>query len=142
MKLRWLSIGLCLILFSLLLPNNLIARAEPNTATTYYVTGTSDPTPGACTVRSGGGYDCPSLRSAVLAANANPGWDTILLHHNTTYQLTIPITSSDQPATGDLDITQHLTFDYTNFCLVNCGATIQGGRILTIGCWRSTMASA
>ncbi len=128
MKLRWLWIGLCLILFSALLPNNLIVRAEPNTATTYYVTGTSDPTPGACTVRSdGGGYDCPSLRSAVIAANANPGWDTILLKHNTIYQLTIPMTSTDQPQTGDLDITQHLTFGYANICIFNCGATIQGG---------------
>ncbi|MBP7689275.1 MAG: hypothetical protein KA765_15265, partial [Thermoflexales bacterium] len=116
MKLRWLLISLCLSAFSALLPNNLIARAEPNTATTYYVTGTTDPTPGACTVRSGGGYDCPSLRAAIIAANSHPGWDTILLQHNTTYQLTILSSGPDDATKGDLDISDDVAFGYTAIC--------------------------
>jgi len=128
MQMRLLLIGLILILFGALLPNTLIARAEPQTATTYYVNGTTDPTPGACTVRSGGGYDCPSLRTAVIAANANFGRDTILLHHNTTYQLTIQTFGTDDATKGDLDFTDDVTFDYTSLCFFGtCGATIQGG---------------
>jgi hypothetical protein len=50
-------------------------------AATYSPTRLDDPVPGACTVQ-----DC-SLRSAVLAANANPGFDHIALA-NGTYSLT------------------------------------------------------
>src|SRR4051812_17951417 len=44
-----------------------------------------------------------SLRSAIMAANAHPGADTILLP-NGTFKLTIAGTGEDAAAKGDLDI--------------------------------------
>jgi predicted outer membrane repeat protein len=114
--------------FMLVLLTALIAQASPQTATTYYVNGTGDPAPSACTVRSGGGYDCASLRSAIIAANTNFGRDTILLHHNTTYQLTILAGGPDDATKGDLDVLDDVNFGYTSLCFSGtCGATIQGG---------------
>ena len=49
-----------------------------------------------------------SLRSAIMAANARPNADTIILPGGT-YQLTIAGGSEDKAATGDLDINGKLT---------------------------------
>ncbi len=49
-----------------------------------------------------------SLRSAIMAANARPNGDTIILPKGT-YTLTIPGANEDQDATGDLDIINKLT---------------------------------
>ena len=49
-----------------------------------------------------------SLRSAIMAANARPGTDTIKLPAGT-FQLTIAGAGEDAAATGDLDITGNLT---------------------------------
>jgi len=112
------------------------AKAAPQ-ANTYIVGGTNDPTPGACTPIVGGGYSCPSLRSAVIAANANPG-STIRLSHGVTYTLSIAPSGNDDAATGDLNLTADTTFNFGNvLCMSNCAAIIQGGadwhdRILNI----------
>jgi hypothetical protein len=58
----------------------------------------------ACT---GAANDC-TLRGAIIAANANPGADTINLPTGT-YTLTIAGTGEDAAMTGDLDITDDLT---------------------------------
>src|SRR5688572_11317135 len=47
--------------------------------------------------------DC-SLRDAVIAANANPGFDFIELR-GTTYSLQIRATQTDTERSGDLDVT-------------------------------------
>jgi hypothetical protein len=47
--------------------------------------------------------DC-SLRDAVVASNANPGPDTILLHEPAPYVLTLAGPDEDSALTGDLDI--------------------------------------
>ncbi len=49
-----------------------------------------------------------SLRSAIMAANAHPGSDTIKLPVGT-FKLTIPGAGEDADATGDLDINGNLT---------------------------------
>src|SRR5438046_171489 len=49
-----------------------------------------------------------SLREAVIAANANPGPDTIVLFAGT-YTLTIVGANEDAAATGDLDISDDVT---------------------------------
>ncbi len=67
-------------------------------ATTYFtVTKTSDTNDGACN------EDC-SLREAIIAANASPGYDIITVPAGT-YLLTIGGTGEDAAAMGDLDIT-------------------------------------
>ena len=105
-------------------------------ASTYIVGSTSDPVPTACAPTIGG-YSCASLRSAVIAANANPG-STIQLTHGVTYTLTIAPAGADDATTGDLNITADTTFNFGNvLCLNNCAATLQGGagwsdRILNI----------
>ena len=68
-------------------------------ATSYTVTRADDPAPGGCTPT-----DC-SLREAVIAANTNPGPDTITLPADT-YILSIAGTGEDAAQTGDLDITE------------------------------------
>ena len=103
------------------------AQAEPLApqANTYIVNGTTDSL-GACTFGLGG-YACPSLRSAIIAANANPG-STIRLTHGAVYKLTITQNITDDATTGDLNITADTSFDFGNtICFSNCAATIQGG---------------
>ncbi|MDX6581430.1 MAG: hypothetical protein QOI10_614 [Solirubrobacterales bacterium] len=50
--------------------------------------------PGSCT-----------LREAILAANANPGEDRVLVEPGHTYALSLPGGAEDASATGDLDVT-------------------------------------
>ncbi len=66
------------------------------------VTRTDDPPPDGCL----SGSDC-SLREAVLAANAEPGMQTILIPEGR-FRLSIPGNTEDQGATGDLDILDRL----------------------------------
>jgi hypothetical protein len=55
-----------------------LAVASSAQAATYSVTGTADlPDPPPCELIAPDTYTCPGLRSAVLAANANPGQDAI-----------------------------------------------------------------
>jgi hypothetical protein len=70
-------------------------------ATGFYPTRTDDPPPNGCS--SG---DC-SLREAVIAADANPGFDFIQLAGDR-YVLSraTPSGQPDTPADGDLDVTQ------------------------------------
>jgi hypothetical protein len=96
----------------------LAAAAGPAAALDYTVTGTGDPPPAACDVTA-----CPSLRSAVIAANANPGADTITLGAGT-YQLSIA-GFDDTAMMGDLDVTGDLR-------IVGAGAAttiVDGGAI-------------
>jgi CSLREA domain-containing protein len=76
------------------------ALASPKT---YTVTKTDDTADGACD------SDC-SLREAIIAANANPGADTITLPAKP-YTLTIGGAGEDNSATGDLDIADDVTID-------------------------------
>jgi hypothetical protein len=65
---------------------------------TYVPNRTGDHAPNGCT-----GGDC-TLRESVIAANAHPGRDTILLARKT-YDLSIPRAGEDDPNSGDLDVT-------------------------------------
>jgi hypothetical protein len=127
--LRWTSVVLfALATLTAVLALVASAQATPLApqANTYIVSGTSDPTLGACSLTIGG-YSCPSLRKAIIAANANPG-STIRLTHGTVYNLTITKNITDDATTGDLNITADTTFNFGNtICTSNCGATIQGG---------------
>src|SRR5918911_10783 len=75
-----------------------LAFATPAWATTFTVTRIDDPSPDSCAQG-----DC-SLREAVIAANSNPGSDTIMLQP-TTYNLTNPGGGDSQ---GDLDVAENL----------------------------------
>lgn len=82
----------------------LAALFPPSTATaaaTFVVTTTADPSPGSCDPQ-----DC-SLREAILAANAAPGADTILVPAGT-YTLQL-VGVDDTGVAGDLDITDTTT---------------------------------
>ncbi|MGH8247018.1 MAG: hypothetical protein ACREUU_11385, partial [Gammaproteobacteria bacterium] len=61
----------------------------------------------------------PLLREAIIAANNNPGPDTVTLSA-LIYTLTITMTGENFAATGDLDIIGELT-------LAGAGAVIDGG---------------
>src|SRR5262249_21535679 len=96
----------------------LASTAATAAANDFIVTKTADTADGVCD------SDC-SLREAIIAANAQPGLDRIILAAGQTYTLTLG--SADPfgtllPATGDLDITDSLT-------IVGNGATINGGGI-------------
>lgn len=80
------------------------ARAAPTTGAMYIVTGTSDSNSGSCLL-SLGKYYCPSLRLAVIAANANPGSEVVLAH-SAIYTLSIAASGTDDATTGDLNITR------------------------------------
>jgi CSLREA domain-containing protein len=73
-----------------------VLAGAPVRAAVYTVTKTADTADGACDT------DC-SLREAILAANANPGPDFILLGSGV-YTLAIPGAGEDLGATGDLDV--------------------------------------
>jgi len=78
----------------------LLLLSEPQQKV-FNVTKTSDTADGKCDA------DC-SLREAIIAANASPGEDIVILPTGT-YTLNIAGTDEDGSATGDLDITDHLT---------------------------------
>ncbi|HEV8267960.1 MAG TPA: VCBS repeat-containing protein, partial [Thermoanaerobaculia bacterium] len=82
----------------------------PLAAVTYHVTGTGDST-AACSAPSGGVSNCATLRSAILASNANAGADTIVFDFNGT--ITLSVTSGgaaeNAAASGDLDVNDSLT---------------------------------
>lgn len=77
---------------------SLLAAAGPAGAAVFNVTGTADGV-GPCV-----GDSCPTLRAAIIAANAQAGADTINLPSGT-YTLSIAGAGEDLAATGDLDIT-------------------------------------
>jgi CSLREA domain-containing protein len=85
-----------------------LAIASPAAAHVYRPTRTSDPAPGKCKPS-----DC-SLREAVLAANSNPGPDTIVLKDGRIYKLAISGRDEDGGMTGDLDVTDALTVKGAN----------------------------
>lgn len=79
----------------------LLAAAGPAQALDFTVTDTGDSPPQACA-----GTVCPTLRSAVIAANANPGADTIALGAGI-FQLSRS-GADDMAMSGDLDVTGDL----------------------------------
>ena len=83
----------------------LLATASAASAVTYRPTRTDDPVPNGCKAK-----DC-SLREAVIAANASGMPATILLRPGRRYELTRPGLGEDAAATGDLDLTSHLTVE-------------------------------
>jgi len=85
----------CVVLMMVLVVGVVQARS------TYTVNVTADVNDGSCTVEH-----C-SLREAIIAANNNPGEDTITLS-TATYTLTIGGTNNDTSTSGDLDIRDHL----------------------------------
>jgi hypothetical protein len=102
------------------------AHAAPSYIS-YFVTGTNDSV-NSCTIRTldGSSYNCPSLRSAVIAANAHPG-STIVVSHGALYTLYIPRSGTDDATTGDLNLTADTTINFGNvICISNCSATIRG----------------
>ncbi|HEX9669116.1 MAG TPA: CSLREA domain-containing protein [Thermoanaerobaculia bacterium] len=84
---------------AIVLAGALLLAALPAHAALFTPTQTADDN-GACDA------DC-SLREAVLAANANPGADVIVLGPGV-YDLTIAGAGEDAGATGDLDVTGEL----------------------------------
>ena len=77
----------------------------PAFATDFVVTKTTDSADGSCNA------DC-SLREAIIAANASPGADRIILGSGLTYTLTLgpaDPTGAIVPGSGDLDVTDALT---------------------------------
>lgn len=85
------------------LASALLLAAGPGGATTYYVDRLTDSTIGACTPAAA---DC-ALRGAIVAANAHPGDDVIVLGAGT-FELSLPGWSEDEGLTGDLDVTDTL----------------------------------
>lgn len=88
------------------LPRNTVRlRAESlearDTPAVYAVTGTADGL-GTITPTGAGTFDASTLRAAVIAANASPEADTILVPVGT-YRLTRTGAFEDAAATGDLD---------------------------------------
>lgn len=76
----------------------LLLFASAASAATFTVSKTEDTADGKCDA------DC-SLREAIIAANATPAADQIVVPAGT-YQLTIKGPGEDAAATGDLDLTQ------------------------------------
>lgn len=77
------------------------ANPPVSITTNFNVTKIDDTNDGVCDA------DC-SLREAIIAANAQPGADSVIVPAGI-YTLTIPGTGEDAGATGDLDITDDLT---------------------------------
>lgn len=78
-----------------------VLASSQSLAATYTVTKTADTNDGLCNT------DC-SLREAIIAANANPGADTISIPAGS-YLLTLSGANEDNAATGDLDIRDAVT---------------------------------
>jgi|SRR5579859_736594 len=140
-----LQLARCVIVGTLMLTLVAAGPAKPQGGPyKYIVFATADPEASACTFYSSyyGGYICPSLRSAVLAANANPG-STIQLAHGATYILEYPPVTGDDAWSGDLNFTTYTHVNFGNvICFANCQAMIQGApgwhdRLVTIenGAW-------
>ncbi len=113
-----LSLALLMSLLGWPKPAASIAPAAPQTL--YTVNGFTDNTT-ACS-----GVSCPSLRSAILQANAHAGDDDISLPAGT-YTLALPGTNEDAGSTGDLDVTAN-----ENLTIHGSGATvtiIDGGNL-------------
>jgi hypothetical protein len=90
-----------LILLVLLAGSFLTSSVPARAAQTFVVTRRNDPTPNGCQID-----DC-SLREAIIAANAAPGADTIVLNEG---GYILARQGEDQTAfNGDLDITDSLT---------------------------------
>lgn len=91
----------------------------PLAAMTFNVTKTADTNDGACTVG-----DC-SLREAIVAANANPGADTITFTAgiNPTLTITSGGGHEDAAATGDLDINDSVTITGNNPTVISTSYT-------------------
>lgn len=99
-----------------------VAPPSPATAaTTFEVTTTADPSPGACDPQ-----DC-SLREAILAANAAPGADTILVPAGT---YTLELAGVDDTGmAGDLDVTDSTTIEASGGeVTVNANGAVTGER--------------
>ena len=82
-----------------------LALAGPAAAKKFEVTERTDPAPDGCTKQ-----DC-SLREAVIAANARPGPDRVVLPKKKAYNLSIDNSTppgEDEAAEGDLDVTDPL----------------------------------
>src|SRR5438105_1369453 len=79
-----------------------VGSASVAQASTFTVTKTTDTADGTCD------SDC-SLREAIIAANSNPGPDTITLHAGV-YTLTLPAAATDAQG-GDLDVTSNITIN-------------------------------
>ena len=101
-------------------------------ASDFAVTKTADTADGACDA------DC-SLREAIVAANAHPGADRILLGAGLTYTLTrgpADAPGAIVPGTGDLDITDALTIEGNGATIDAAGLDraldIEGTFIVTI----------
>jgi CSLREA domain-containing protein len=75
----------------------LCGTAAPAPANVYIVRNTADSNDGTCDGHC-------SLREAIVAANAHPGYDYVTVPAGT-YVLTIPGAYEDACATGDLDVT-------------------------------------
>ena len=72
-----------------------------------------------------------TLRDAILAANANPGADTVNLPVGT-YDLTLVGDDEDHAATGDLDITDDLTLAGADMATTIIDGSLLDDRIFTI----------
>ena len=97
-SISWNRSALAVALLALL---GLAAAPPPAAAAVFFVTKTADTLDGACDA------DC-SLREAIVAANALPGADVIVLGAGT-YTLTRAGAGEDAAATGDLDVTGDLS---------------------------------
>jgi CSLREA domain-containing protein len=121
-RLGWAQTGRAILFAIPLMPS------APVGAATFTVTKTADTADGACDA------DC-SLREAVIAANANPGADIIIVPAGT-YTLTINGAGEEAAATGDLDITGDLVIrgSGANDTIIQAGAAsgALGDRIFDI----------
>src|SRR5262245_29565344 len=71
-----------------------------------------------------------SLRSAIMAANAHPGADSIRLPVGV-YKLTLPGANEDGGASGDLDITSDLTINGSGNSVIDGNALDRAFQILS-----------
>lgn len=96
----------------------LAAQSFPASAVTFQVTKVDDTADGTCSID-----DC-SLREAIIAANANPGPDTIVLPAGQgPYTLTRTGSPEEGALTGDLDITESLTITGPGGHIIDGGGT-------------------